>query len=113
MEYQIIRLNVSEDFQKLCAKYDVTLSKIESFSASTTMKDIISFVYQAKDSNVYLALLAYVIVEWLKSRKGRKIHIAIENEKIKEITAENVSKKELESILTKTVAVFTDEAGEG
>lgn len=109
MEYQGIRLNVSEDFQQLCVKHGVSLSKIECFSASTTMTDIIDFVYQVKDANVHLALLAYVAIEWLKSRKGRKIHIAIENEKLKEITAENVSQKELESILTKTVALFTNE----
>lgn len=109
MEYQSIRLNVNEGFQELCAKYGLTLSKTECFSASTTMKDIIDFVYQVKDSNVHLALLAYVIVEWLKGRAGRKIHIIIENEKPKEITAENISKKELESILTKTAAVFTNE----
>lgn len=78
---------MSENFQKLCAKHDLTLSKIECFSTSTTMTDIIDFVYKMKDANVHLALLAYVAVEWLKSRKGRKIHIAIENEKLKEITA--------------------------
>ncbi|MBA0196328.1 hypothetical protein H4F51_14370 [Pectobacterium brasiliense] len=110
MEYQSIRLNVNEGFQKLCAKHDLMLSKTECFSASTTMKDIIDFVYQVKDANVHLALLAYIAVEWLKGRKGRKIHIAIENEKLKEITAENVSKEELESILTKTVALFTNES---
>lgn len=104
MEYQSIRLSVSEDFQQLCAKHVIKLSKVECFSASTTLKDIIDFVYHAKDSNVHLALLAYVIVEWLKSKKERKIHIAIE----KEITAENVSKKELEGILTKAVVLITD-----
>ncbi|KFF70302.1 hypothetical protein IW01_10810 [Pectobacterium brasiliense] len=110
MEYQSIRLNVNEDFQQSCAKHGLTLSKTECFSASTTMKDIIDFVYQVKDASVHLALLAYVAIEWLKKRTGRKIHIVIENEKPKEITAENVSKKELESILTKTVALFTDES---
>lgn len=110
MEYQSIRLRVDDDFRELCIKRGIELSKIECFSASTTVEDVIDFVYKTKDASVYLALLAYVIVEWLKNRKGRKIHIAIENEKIKEITAENVNKKELESILTKTVAVFTNES---
>ncbi|WP_043881818.1 MULTISPECIES: hypothetical protein [Pectobacterium] len=103
-------MRVDDDFRGLCIKHDIELSKIECFSASTTVEYVIDFVYKTTDASVYLALLAYVIVEWLKNRKGRKIHIAIENEKIKEITAENVSKKELESILTKTVAVFTNES---
>lgn len=65
MEHQRTRLRVDNDFRELCIKHDIELSKIECFNASTTIEDVIDFVYKTKDASVYLALLAYVIVECL------------------------------------------------
>lgn len=108
MKYQSIRLVVGEDFKELCHTHELDVEPIHCFSVQTTVQDILSFMYETKDMST-LAIFAYVVVEWLKGRKGRTIRIGIENEKIKEISAENISKKELEDILKKAVMLTTHE----
>lgn len=108
MKYQLIRLVVGEDFKQLCHAYKLDVEPIYCASAHTTVQEILSFLYETKDMST-LAIFAYVVVEWLKSKKGRTIRIGIENEKIKEINAENISKKELEEILQRTVILTTHE----
>ena len=44
-------------------------------------------------------IFSYVVVEWLKGRKEQTIRIGTKNEKVKEISAENISKKESDGIL--------------
>lgn len=108
MKYQSIRLVVGEDFKELCHTHELDVEPIHCFSVQTTVQEILSFMYETKDMST-LALFAYVVVEWLKSKKGRTIRIGIENEKIKEISAENISKKELEEILQRAVILTTHE----
>ncbi|CNC78781.1 Uncharacterised protein [Yersinia intermedia] len=108
MIYQNIRLLVSDDFIELCKKNNLELSFPICFSAATTANEVVDFLFKIKDTPT-IAILAYVIIEWLKSRKGRSAKLLMDDNKIKSLDIENVTKKELEEILAKVIAIHTQE----
>lgn len=110
MKYKSIRMHVDDEFIELCRKNNLKVSPISCFSADTTLASIFGFLYEAKDVSI-LAVLAYVVVEWLKVRNGKKIKVTYEDKKIKTISAENITTEELEALLSRAVHLEAKDPG--